>query len=388
LTILLLAQPLVARAQSSDPLEFQFGAAVSHDSNVFRLPDSVDPRAVGRESRSETTSSGYVGFRLDKAYSLQRFQLAVTHTAYRHDNHEELDFDALTYRGAWIWQLTSRLSGVLGADHTEAAVPFSDFQGTQRNVRTADNRTFAMEARLFAGWHLVLGAGTAKQTNVLPVAAEADFESEREEVGLKYLLASGSSLALLARRNDGDYLNRTFVSGGVIDEGFREDQIEAQVSWIATGRSTFTGRLTKLDRTHPNLSQRDFSARAWNVAYNWIVTGKLQLNLIMQRDVSASLDPLTPYTRRDSISLAPIWQATARTVVRPRLGTIRTQYVSVAPSGPGREDDTDLAEVGISWAPTRNVAFDATLLRERRSSNQAGFDYRATVGRIGASFVF
>ncbi len=383
-----MAQPARTFAQATDGLQLAFGASAQHDSNVFRLPDTVEPQSIGRPGKSDTVNSGYVGVRLNKAYSLQRFQLDVTKTAYRHEKFTQLDFDALSYRGAWLWHFTPHVSGALSADHSESAVPFSDFVGTQRNVRKTDNRAFSLDGVLHSGWHILLGAGTSKQTSSIPVAAEADFDSTRAEIGWKYLAGSGSSFAFFQRINEGDYLNRAFVPGSAADNGFRERQVEFQTSWVLTGRSTVSGRATWLDRRHPNLVARNFTGWAANAAYAWTPTGKLQVGLTAQRDISASLDPLARYTSRDVFAVAPAWQAAAKVAIRMRLARMHTDYRNGTSTVQGREEDTDLADVGIDWNATRNIALGASVQHEERSANAPGLDYRATITRLTASFTF
>jgi exopolysaccharide biosynthesis operon protein EpsL len=381
-------QPTPGFAQTHDTLRFIFGADAVHDSNVFRLPDSVDPQSIGRPGRSDTTRSGYVGARLDLPYSLQRFQLDVTETAYRHEKFTQLDFDASSYRGAWLWRLTPKFSGVLSADHNEAAVPFADFLGTQRNVRTTENRIFSLDGLLYGGNHVLLGIASMRQVSSAPVAAEADFESDRAEIGWKYVALSGSSFGFTQRFVEGEYLNRSVLPGSISDNGFSERQSEYTTSLVLTRRSTLGGRLTWIDRRHPNLPQRNYTGLAGNASFSWSPAAKLQFGFIAQRDITAAIDPLARFTRRDTLSVAPVWQATGRIALRGRLGRVHTDYRNSSPAAPSRKDDTDVSELGLDWTPIRSLTLGASVQQEERSSNLPGFDYRATISRFSASFIF
>lgn len=73
-------------ADDSRTLELDVAASVTHDSNVFRLSNSVNPTAVGLSGKSDTISTASVGLRVDKPYAQQRFQLNVSETAYRYAN--------------------------------------------------------------------------------------------------------------------------------------------------------------------------------------------------------------------------------------------------------------------------------------------------------------
>src|SRR4051794_11430993 len=79
LALLGLLPPGSAGAQEAliDDLDFMkvvFGGSVLHDTNLFRIPDSIDPQArlgPGRSDKSELLTLKYVGLRADKAYSQQ-----------------------------------------------------------------------------------------------------------------------------------------------------------------------------------------------------------------------------------------------------------------------------------------------------------------------------
>jgi len=66
-----------ATAQTADGLTLRAGHTLSHDDNLFRLPDGVDPQAVlGRSTASETVGISTLGASYARDFSLQR--LAVT----------------------------------------------------------------------------------------------------------------------------------------------------------------------------------------------------------------------------------------------------------------------------------------------------------------------
>jgi len=103
-------------AVQEHPVMALIGSSITWDSNVFHLPDSVDPQAqLGRPAKSDRISATYAGLRVDKPYAQQRFLLELTGTAYRYDNFSFLDFNALQYQGSWQWHFTPRVSGTLAA---------------------------------------------------------------------------------------------------------------------------------------------------------------------------------------------------------------------------------------------------------------------------------
>jgi hypothetical protein len=188
------------------------------------------------------------------------------------------------------------------------------------------------------------------------------------------------------RVNNGEYLNEELL-GSVADE-FTERQNEVTFYWAVSGRSTLNARVAWLDRQHPDVPGRDFKAAAGGLGYVWTASGKSQLGLTLQRDVFASLDPAISRTQRDIVSLTPVWQATAKVAIRGQFGRIRTAFLASQVDAATRRDDIDYVEAGIDWRVTRNLAFLASVRDERRSSTEAGLDFRAVVSRFSGSLTF
>jgi exopolysaccharide biosynthesis operon protein EpsL len=380
-----------AAADEYDALNVVLGGSLVHDANLFRLPASVDPQlAVGKPTRAETIKVAYAGLRIDKPYAQQRFQLDVTQTAYRYGNFGFLDFDALEYRGAWLWRLTPRVSGTLSAEHKESLVPFMDFRVFQRNTRASDNHVFSLDGWLSGGWHLLLGASQYEQKNSQLFVAEADYRASAGEAGIKYVAASGSSIALIQRSLRGDYVNRVIDPVNFFDSGFRRNESELRANWNLSGHSVVTGRLTRLDHRHEHFAQRDFSGTAGQLAWAWTPQSKLRLDFSAKRDISAWWEAFASYRVNDTLSIAPTWQVSAKTQVRLKLDQVRSDFRGpvFTPTGPLRSDTVSSAQLGVDWSPLRSVSLGASLQRQRRSSNNAGVAFDDTIASVSASLMF
>jgi exopolysaccharide biosynthesis operon protein EpsL len=389
----MLAQPAAAQLEATLPLKLALvlGGSVTWDANLFRLPGSANPLlAVGKPNKDDRITTTYVGLRIDKSLAQQRFQLDVTKTTYRYNSYTFLDFDALDYRGAWLWQLTPRLSGTLSAEHRQALVPFADFRGFQRNISNTDRRSFNLDGWLVGGWHLLLGVfdGETKYSQVfLP---QTSSRSNGAEAGVRYVAASGSSITATRRSSRGKTINQPLDPVSFIDDGFRIQESELQSTWLMSGKSTFNGRLDWVQRRHEHFTQRDFSGMAGNLDYTWTPTGKLRLAFSARRDISAYWDARSSYVVSDALSVTPTWQASTRTVLRMRLDCSQRDYRGpvIANPGPLRGETVCSAGLGADWTPLRYVTFSANLQRDRRSSNYSAFEFDDTIAVISASLAF
>lgn len=382
-----------AAAQEALPLKLAviLGGSVTWDANVFRLAGSVDPlTAVGKPNKDDRISITYVGLRIDKSLAQQRFQLDVTQTATRFNSFTFLDFDALDYRGAWLWRLTPRLSGTLSTDHKQALAPFADFRGFQRNISNTDRRSFSLDAWLAGGWHLLLGVSDSETKYTQLFLPQLSSRSTGADAGLRYIAASGSSVTATRRSSKGTTLNQPLDPVNLIDDGFRLQESELHSTWLVSGKSTLSGRLAWIERSHEHFTQRDFSGMAGTLDYTWTPTAKLRLAVSARRDIGAWWELLSSYVVSDTLSFTPTWQASTKTALRMRLDCSQRDYRGpvIANPGPLRGETVCSAGLGADWTPLRYVTFSANLQRDRRSSNYGAFEFDDTIAVVSASLMF
>ena len=371
-------------ADEFDALNFVFGGSVSHDSNVFRRADSANPE-------SDVISTGYVGLRIDKPYAQQRFQVDVTETAYRYNKFSQLDFDALNYRGAWLWHLSSRVSGTLSATRTENLVQFEDTPGNvNRDVRTNENFVFSLDALVFGVWHVLLGAAREEQLSEQAIQATPDFRSTSGEAGVRYVAQSGNSIAVIQRLIQGEYFYSILDPVNTVNDNYRQYEGEFQANWNLNPYSTVTGRVGWVDRTHDTLTQRDFSGPVGNLGYKWAPSDKVSFEWIAARRIRVFQDADTSYVVDNVLTFTPVWRPREKVSLRMRLDLYDSDYRGALPAStaPPRSDKTTSAQVGAEWIPVRSIALGANVQYQQRTSNNLLFEYDATIGTVSASLMF
>jgi exopolysaccharide biosynthesis operon protein EpsL len=375
---------LRAFAEQDDVLNIGVGGTVTQESNLFRARDAAGPV-------SDTIRTGYIALSINKPYAQQRFQLGATETVYRYDKSSQLDFDGLSYRGAWLWHLGPRISGTLAAERSESTVRFEDTTGTGRNVRVTKNRVFNLDGEIAAPWHLLFGISQTEQRSERTTEAQPDFRGLNVELGARYLTPSANSLTLVRRHVAGDYLNTVFDPANSTNDGFRQYESELQANWALNAKSTVTGRLIWLERHHDNFALRDFSGTAGRIGYLWTPTARLRTEFSARRDITPWQDVLATYKVDNAVSIEPSWELGAKTSLRARLERVQSQFRggSVLPAnGQSRRDVADNASVRVNWLPLRILTIAAGLEHQQRSSNDALSQYEATIVTIDASLTF
>lgn len=389
----MLAAGLV-RADAGDTLNFFAGASVTDDNNLFRLPPSADPQLVlGKPTKSDQVRINYVGINLDKSYSQQRFKLDATAATHRYRTFNQLNFEPVDYRASWRWHLTQRLGGNLSADRKQTQSNFADTRDfrARNSTVTTENRRFDADWWLHGSWHLTGGVAYYSNRDNQSLRVDDSFSQRSVDAGVRYVAESGSSLALVGRQADGDYDERQINLASLLDNEFTQSDIELRMSWALTGKSLLEGRLTHLERSFPNVPQRDYSGNAGRLDYTLTPSGKLQLKLSAVRKIASDQVLTSSYYVDDSLVFAPVWQLGAKAALRLNLEAGQRDFRggAVVALPVARQDRTQSAQLSVDWSPIRAFSLSASLLYAERSSNYPGFyDYKANVANVAAQFTF
>lgn len=385
---------LPAEAQQTQwllgPLRVRLEQAVTWDANVFRVRDGApDPQlARGITGKSDRFTATTFGLDFDKAYSLQNFHFDVNETAFRYDKFESNNRDSLNYRGAWLWQLTPRITGTVSTDHAESVVAFSDTVNNRLNKTSIDNRVFSVDGWLFGGWHLVAGITQTDRKNSTVFLAQPSYQQTTELWGLRYEWPSLSSLALTSRVGRGT-LGQNLDVANFADTGYRTRDTELNGIWVASGRSRVTARLTRTERTYDHIPQLSFSGTGGTLAYLLQPTGKVDLELSATRSVL----PWTEigsgtYRIDDALAFTPVWRISDKVSVNLRASRLVSNFLGAVNPGPQRRDVFNSLSLGASWQPYSKLTVRATLQRIQRTSTDPTLPFTDQIGSLSALLAF
>lgn len=375
---LLTAAFLAPPAMGQSPVTLRFGSVVSWDANVFRLPDSVtDPQSArGLSGRSDRLTTTTLGLRVAKSYSQQNFVFDVNTSALRYEKFSFLDSENLSYLGEWQWRFSPYLSGTLSASGIETPVAFEGTQSRQTNKLVSDTRSFALTFAPFAAWQLFARATQSETRYTTPIPEQRDTSQSGLEAGIRYVSAAQSFISVSHRSLQGTPVL---------------EQTELSVAWPATGQSTLSGRLARMEQRYSGEPERDFSGTIAGIQHLWTPTGKLSLALSAQRSVAPFiLGTQSNHVVNNSLSATPTWQLSEKIGLSMAVSHMVSDYRgAVGPQVlPARRDNVQSISFTASWTPMRATSFTATLLRDRRESNAPQIPYSTTVTRINAAFRF
>lgn len=374
--------PVAAYADEQDTFQFRAGQSFQRDSNVFRLSDSANVQA-------DTIGITTLGFKLDKPYSLQRFELDVYADKYSYKNNSNLDFTAVNYEAAWRWSFTPRLYGNITADRRQYVDNSADVQNQGQVNRRIDqaNRADA-EYDLGGAWRAGAGLFNRSAKNSLSSSFEGDYTVNGGELGARYVFASGNWLGYRFKSGKGNYPDRTLSN--VFAKNFSDREHEFRALWAPTGKTTVNARISYLQREHEGLSARDYSGFTGQVDATLVATGKTSFIAGYVRELenyqTPAGQPSTSYYEGDRFFIGPVWKATEKITLRARYDHGRRTFRGALPSvvALDRKDTLNLASLSVDYQIFRALKLRGWLQRDTRSSSLAGADYRSNAVGISA----
>lgn len=368
-------------------------AAYGYDSNLFRLQNDDEAYAVlGRRDKSESYYTLAAG--MDATLRISR-QTLLAHAEYNRtwfNRYGALDHDGRDAYLKWDWLLGSLVKGDVGVAETLAQASYANVREPVLNlIRT--RRYFAHGAvGLDDPWLLKFGAERIDRNYDASRLDEQDATVDVVNAGIQLRSRKGSTLEWITQRQDGSYPNRQVVGMRPVVNDYRQWDNGIAVVWMATGNTTFSGRLNYTERSHDEVPQRDFSGLTGFLGADWRVTGKTTLRASVHREIGAIENDTASYTVNDGVILDADWRPTSRLAFNARFRHDEISY-SGDPGfalswSPTREDQLTTMQVGTEYSVTPNVVLGAVLKRGVRDSNEdfAAYTYNSALLTVRSDF--
>ena len=380
LSILFIFRPSLAIADEQDTINFLAGISRTLDDNFLRKPSS-------QAAVSETITAKNLAIKIDKQYSLQRLKFDYNLTSYSYQNRSALNFNGKNYNAEWQWALTPRLTGSLSTQKTENQYGFIDatYNGKPA-IATTEVYNFLADWVPQGGVHFLGGA-----THVLYLNS-SNFQPDRGNTvdsidwGVKYSFPSGSALALMEHRRQGEYSN----IGRAFPNAFTENESEAKIDWSLTAKSTLNMRAAYVQRTHKNangvnFSPRDYDGLVGNANFVWAPTSKLRFGLSATSDIASFQTNDANYVRNSTLSINPQYAFTEKLILRGNWSVFERAYQGGTSN---RSDVIKTTGFSINWTPRRYVDVGANLQKSSRRSTQSGLDFQDLSTGLSANINF
>ena len=358
----------------ADSIAAAVEGGLRYESNLFRLPDGVDP--AGRGRRSALIATLDAGLHVEQSYSLQRFTIDGAVRRYHYDPYDGLDFTGHDIAAAFDWSLTSALSGKLSYVSKEYPVDFADsgYVPTANPAKIVTRRA-DVDWQAGAALHPRLSAFQSEdKTDRLTFQRESS-RSTSVEASLIYAFPSANTLEGYLRRARGTYLDTPDSDALQIDHRFHERETGLRTRWQFTGTSKLDGEVGYLDRTHDRFAVRDFSGAVGRVHYTWTPTGKVEVQVTASRALSSAQTSFSSYLREDSLSINPAWFATGLITVRPAFVFSRRNFTGSPLPGETLEERSRASSLQVDYALRRWIDVTFQIAHTSRNASNAIYQY-------------
>ena len=384
----------LARADEPSPYFIGVTQALTHDSNINRIPNGTG---------DNYSSTGIVAG-LDQRIGRQRVYASAGLQFNKYQDQDRLDNTSYNVSGGWDFNTIERFSGGLSLSATQNLASTSNSNTlaptTDRNIA----QTEQFGARI--GWGgdaaLTLNSSYAHSRVHYSTPAYATSESSQDSVsaGANYRVGATLGVGAALRLARSVAPKGIQVAPGVFAENTANSRnIDFLVDWRPTAQTTLGGRLSLTRQTNSGVSGRDFSGLTGALNASYTPTAKLSFNAALSRDAGANsaFFNLTNATNgttstvlsessqvSNNVALGAVYAATAKINVNAGANWRRTELVdSLGGGSVDRTDDVKSVSLGANYAITRAWSVACNISHEQRdvSGNAAvaGFAYTANV---------
>lgn len=360
---------------------------LTHDSNLYRLPDGILP--ASGTSRSDTLSTTSLDLSLDLPFGRQRLLGHAGLEALRYRVHDELDHDAHHADLRLDWETAGRLSGQLRAASARSLRPLDPRAavGTEtRNLETTDEA--AAVVRLGGVGRLavegLLGGRGVRYTD--PAFDSAELQTNSAALGLRWRPGGATTLGTAWRQTRGRYLNSADD-----DDRYRTRALDLWMTWASAPAQRLYLRASPLRARYDLRSERDFSGLTGAMAWQWQPRSLWRVTARAVRDLGQDAY-LERYGLEDAaaqalpgghvddgvvltrLTLSAERAVTAKVQAAVYAGWTRRNLTSVLPQGASAgalsaRDTTSQYGLGVRWAPRRGTQLGCDASAERRSAD-------------------
>lgn len=388
-----LVAPVPVQALEGDRYTVTIGSSLTYDDNLYRLPNGQTPPAsTGSTRRSDLATGLLLRGQTNLAIGRQRLRADLTGTNTRYLAHDTLDNRGGSGAVDWDWQMTSWWSGRLYWARSRSLSGFADLRTFEKNTNDVQRFGGEIESWVLPDWRAVAGVGAVKVDNSAASLSAAAQDNLVWNVGVRYQSGRASTVRVGLAVTDGRSPNQQVFPGAIVDNRFRQSDLGIDGSWLFSPATRLSGRLAYTRREHPQVAARDFSGVTGRAQFDWMLTGKTGVTLVVRREIGAVADLVSNYILTDAASVTPYWLATAKLRVEAGLEAQRRTFAGdpgivltdIAP----REDELRNLSFAVGYAATRTVTMNASLVHGTRSSNRPGLQYRADTAALTAQIAW
>ena len=352
---------------------------IDYDDNIFRFSSPEQAKAVfGSSDTSDVVKRVDVGVNVNLRLDRQLLTVSSNINESRYDRFQILNNTGNANKITWNWRVGNDVYGELTASRNEAIAGFNEVKQPVKNLRTSSRQLASINWSFKPDWTLSFSRELASTENELASFNALDRDDDSYEAGIRYQNRLGTQLGVAYRLVDSKYLNRTGFTQTAFGSESTQKEVIVTAAWFPSHQTRISTRLAQVNLQHKDVAGRDFNgfSQRWNIDHSF--TGKTKINLTAYQEVNAVDDVLSTYVRTQGFSINPTWNATRKISVQAGLGYEERRYLGSAANvaDADRQDQSELANLSLTYSPTRKSIVQLQYQTENRTSDTTNVAYK------------
>ncbi|OFA03338.1 XrtB/PEP-CTERM-associated polysaccharide biosynthesis outer membrane protein EpsL [Duganella sp. HH101] len=359
---------LPAHAELSDTIHPFVAATYTHDDNLLRLDDSI-PNIFG--PRGDSMRQLQVGALFDRPIGRQVLSGHAKMSKVAFEHYDSFNYDGRDYLADLLWRIGSHVDGHVGLNYVQTLTPFNDYHSTERNLRI-QRRSYGDINWLFhPSWRVHAGYERSRAEYDLTAQRFNNRTDTTTDAGIDFLASSSSRVGILLRHVRGTYELPRFSGGQLFDNGFEQDEVNANVNWVFSGTTQFQLLGGYARRTHAALTSRDSNGPTGRATFIWSPASRLRLTFSGWRVYEAVEGNVVNNSLNKGASASASWDLSTKIMATARVQRERRDFnaASGAQLPPGASDSGNSLQAGLTYMPTVHSQISLNANRQRRTGS-------------------
>jgi exopolysaccharide biosynthesis operon protein EpsL len=355
-----------AQAGQNDAFHPIVALSYSYEDNLLRVPEG---QPAFDNTLADSSRSAIAGLVFDKEYGRQRLHAEGKLTKVAFSHFTQLDYDGKDVLARWNWQVGNDWSGIVSSTYNQVLAPYTDFQSSERNLRVQRNRLANAYWRIVPSWRVHAETSRTEFSYELLSQRYNDRTEDLGALGVDYLGANGSSFGIVAHKIKGKYPNKRLINTTIVDDGFEQDDVKANINWLVTGQTTVNFLGGRVKRTHASGSTNDSKGANGRLTVTQTASGHLQLNAAVWREFTALESSIVSYSLNDGVSAGAYWLLSEKTQLTANYSRETRNYIPSVPL-PFAVDLSDRLATGslsLNYTPLQVLQLSLSVYHQTRT---------------------
>ena len=356
------------------------GTSINYDDNVFRFSSPAQALATfGSTQTADTVKRLDLGATVNLRLSRQLLMLSANVTESRYNRFDLLDNTAKSLSLGWNWRLGNDVYGELLARKRQAISGFNDIKTPVKNLRTTNSLLAKINWDIHPDWTIYAAHEKNDTENEQANFSGLDREDVSIETGLQFQNSSNTQLSLAYRQTKASYPGRLGFQAFLFGSEDKQKSILLTAAWQPSLKTFISTRLSQINIDYNTDVRDEFSGfnQRWDISY--ALTGKINLNASVYKEVSPIDDIVSTYVQATGASFNPSWRLSSKTSLLAGLSVEKIDFLGSANffinDGDDRSDTSKIANLSLLYAPTNRSLVQLQYLGEIRSSSIDNQDF-------------